>query len=459
MVYPSDLPLSATSVAVFEDGLSPEYDITWSFTYQLTNYDATDEFGFCMFLQDSSYSLSGGGVGLDLGYSGGTEYAPISAQGMQGGVLGIGIDSLGVFAANTEYSDSSLRDGLSSGLSANSITVRGTGLSGERYDFITTAAISAFDIKSNGPKTLRAGLGNYGRKLRVDYKAEADTFYTNILNVDIPKVKYFEGGTFRPGVTIIKPLTSNNTNGNVIITNFHVEGNTAATTTSSISSTPMVPFEPVYNSLGDTPQSPPLAEAPQRLPFLGIEPAIGCPDVYCGLSATGGFSDSGTIISKGHYPNTFLYSISAFIGDVQVQWASGSNPYRFIYEYDSETKIDTGFVGSRIFNYGGTSRQTFRTAYDNSNVMNQIPGSIEAPAPDGYPFVRDSLSASLSSFYKATDKSRLTVSVYAPLSTSDWVTLVGCPYYTLSCGNEDSYLCGLTRQHEALRKVVFPNIV
>ncbi len=102
MDYPTDLPLSAVAVQIFEEGMSPQYDITWSFTYELSNYTSGDEIGYCMFLQDASFPLSGGGVGPDLGFSGNTLLsAALSTQPLNKPVLGIGFDSLGVFASVT----------------------------------------------------------------------------------------------------------------------------------------------------------------------------------------------------------------------------------------------------------------------------------------------------------------------------------------------------------------------
>ena len=68
-------------------------------------------------------------------------------------------------------------------------------------------------------------------------------------------------------------------------------------------------------------------------------------------------------------------------------------------------------------------------------------------APDGYPYV-DSTLTTETTFYKDTDTSRALVEVFEPLSSSNWNITVGCPFYTLSCGVEDEYLCGLTQQHE-----------
>ena len=111
----SNLPLSATSVAIFEEGLSPEFDITWSFTYELSNSSPADELGFCMFLQDADFTFQGGGIGSDLGYSGGLEFVSNVNKALSGAVLGIGIDSLGIFALSSTYSNSQSRDGIGAG--------------------------------------------------------------------------------------------------------------------------------------------------------------------------------------------------------------------------------------------------------------------------------------------------------------------------------------------------------
>ena len=142
MDYPTDLPLSAVAVQIFEEGMSPQYDITWSFTYELSNYTSGDEIGYCMFLQDASFPLSGGGVGPDLGFSGNTLLsAALSSQPLNKPILGIGFDSLGVFASELIYTDGVTRTGRS--YEPNSITIRDKNL-----DIITTQAISAFELIS-----------------------------------------------------------------------------------------------------------------------------------------------------------------------------------------------------------------------------------------------------------------------------------------------------------------------
>ena len=266
MDYPTGLPLSAVSVAVFEEGMSPEYDITWSFSYELSNFTAGDEIGFCLFLQDALSTFDGGGVGPDLGYSGsfdnGTEGEPLS-----GAVLGVGFDSLGVFAAPIEdYGSGATRDGLSSIVIPNGVSVR----DGD-YSLLTTTAISAFDLITEGRKTVRARLGNYGRKLTVDYKLEGQEFFTRVLEQDVDLT--FDSSTrYRPGVSLVKPLTGEFTNGQIVVTGFHVEGNQNAIAEEEFTFTPLVPFTNNTAALGPVPQEPPTFEATPRLPFLGMEP-------------------------------------------------------------------------------------------------------------------------------------------------------------------------------------------
>ena len=452
------LPLSASSVAIFEDGLSPEFDITWSFTYELSNWGNADELGFCMFLQDANTPFSGGGVGIDLGYSGLTP--------MSGAVIGIGLDSLGSFALSSEYVTSSDRDGIGpSSRKLNSIAARGVDssrvLQNDRLDpykyLNINKTISAFNLTDSGVKTLRARLGNYGRKLQVDYKAQGDVFYTNLLKSDIAGPQINTNTRYRPGVTFCKPLTSGNVNGSIIVSNFHVEGKNKSITTSEVlTATEMLPSNVVSTSLGPAPAGAPIAEDPRPLPFLGIEPDIGCPNNYCGLSALA--TDDPTF-SNGVFPSTTLYGISAFIGDVDIRWNTPGLqfPIRFVYEYENKPVYDTGYVGSNRYDYGQSGRAAFITGLLSSYAIGlDLKLPLSAIADDGYPFVNSTNAAGVNSFYKDTDSSRVTLNVYLPLSSNNWEAFVGCPYYTLSCGTEDSYLCGLTQQHETLRKIVFP---
>lgn len=445
MDYPTDLPLSAASVQIFEEGMSPQYDITWSFTYEVNAYTPGDELGYCMFLQNANVPLSGGGVGPDLGFSGDPDItAPASSRPMTGPILGIGFDSLGVFASDLTYTTgaSAYRDGSS--YVPNSITIRD-----KDFNLVVTKALTAFDIVSSGKRTIRARLGNYGRTIFVDFKNNTDTFFTPLLTHEITGLEISTDTRYRPGISFVKPLTSSNTNGVIITTGFHVEGNQNNTTESEFEFTPLSAFDVDNVVVGPVPLNGPVIEDRPPLPFLGMEPNIGCPDGSCDIAITG------AVVDNGFYPNTILYQMSAFIGDVELQWNTPGNPYRFIFKYDNINRIDTGFVGGSEYNYNGNLRSTFINGISSSANHGSYP--ITELAPDGYPYVYDELSNSLSSFHKDTDSPRLEVEVYSPLSATDWEVSVGCPYYTLSCGTEDSWLCGLTQQHETLRKIVFTN--
>lgn len=442
MDYPTDLPLSAVSIAVFEEGMSPEYDITWSFSYELSNFTSGDEIGYCLFLQDASIDLDGGGVGPDLGFTGTYDLAS-DAEPMSGAVLGIGFDSLGAFGLPiTDYGSGDTRDGLSTVLT-NGVHVRnGDG------SIVSTQSVSAFDLITEGKKTVRARLGNYGRRLTVDYKEAGQEFFTRVLDQDV-NLTFTSSTRYRPGVTLVKPLTSANTNGQIIMTGLHVEGNQDAITAEEFTFTPLVPFTNNTAALGPVPQAAPVTEAKARLPFLGMEPDLGCIAGSCGLPISGGN------VNYSFYPNSFSYGMSAFIGDYDISWAVETTPHRILFYYDGNVVKDTGYLGHNSYNYGESLRSVFIEA-----MLSAAPHGTEPTislAPDGYPYVWDGL-AGTETLYKDTDTSRLQVSVYSPLSTSDWEVTVGCPYYTLSCGVEDEYLCGLTQQHETLRQIVFTNL-
>lgn len=440
MVYPTGLPADAAAIAVFEEGMSPEYDITWSFTYELSNAAPGDEIGFCMFLQDSLSALLGGGVGPDVGYTG-TDDLGLNAEPLQGKVVGVGFDTLGAFGLPIDdYGSGDTRDGLSA-VVPNGIHVRDA-----NGNIVSTESLSAFDLTSEGKKTVRARLGNYGRTLTVDYKKQGEEFYTPILKQDVA-ITFTSSTRYRPGVSFVKPITAASVTGDIVVDGFHVEGNQNDIEEEKLAFAPLVPFTIDASGTGPTPQGVPSRENKPILPFLGMEPHVGCPDGSCDIAVS---------TADGFYPSTFLYQMSAFIGDVEVDWSTTGDPYRFVITLDNETKLDTGFIGDAAFDHGGASRSTFITGILSSANHGSYPACTLAP--DGYPYVSSTLTTATSSFYKDTDTSRALVEVFEPLSTSNWGITVGCPYYTLSCGVEDEYLCGLTQRHETLRKIVFTNL-
>ena len=441
MLYPTGLPADAASVAVFDEGMSPEFDIVWSFTYELSNQVAGDEIGFCMFLQDADVDLEGGGVGPDLGFTGTYDLAS-KAEPLSGKVLGVGVDTLGAFGLPIDdYGSGDTRDGLSA------VVLNGAHVRDADGNIVSTESVAAYDLSEEGKRTVRARLGNYGRTLTLDYKKQGEEFFTEILSQEVSLT--FDSNTrYRPGVSFVKPISSSSVTGEMIVTGFHVEGSQEAATEGEFGFTPITPFTNNTDVLGPVPQGVPVSEDKPRLPFLGMEPHVGCADGSCGNAVSN---------AEGFYPSTFTYQISSFIGDVEVTYSSTGNPTLFIVKMDGADVINSGFIGSAIYNYGGSSRHTFIAGLTASSIFGEYPAVTLAA--DGYPVVTtpDYLTVN-TTFYKDTDTSRAYVEVFEPLSSTDWSITVGCPYYTLSCGMEDEYLCGLTQQHETLRKIVFTNI-
>ena len=293
------------------------YDITWSFNYELENQTDADSFGLCLFLQDASVDLEYGGRGINLGYSG-TPYGGetlTESVGLQGGVIGIGMDTNGLFGTESILVDGTVRTGTAiSDKIPNSISLRSDQASQYAYLDITKA-ITAFNINSSGTKTLRARLGNYGRTIYVDYRESSDYDYINIFEENV-SLTFTESTRYRPGVSFVKNLTGSSASYNVIIDNFHVEGKTQTPSSTSNTFTPLSTsiFTVDDTPLGDLPQPVPEKEEAGILPFLGMEPNIGIPDTFCGLSGTRATSDG------GYLPATILYSISATIGTVDIAW-------------------------------------------------------------------------------------------------------------------------------------------
>ena len=109
-------------------------------------------------MQDASVDLEYGGRGVNLGYSG-TPYEEeslVESVGLQGGVIGIGMDARGLFGTTFELAGGTVRDGTAiSDRIPNSISLRSDEASQYAYLNITKA-ITAFNIDSSGTKTFRS---------------------------------------------------------------------------------------------------------------------------------------------------------------------------------------------------------------------------------------------------------------------------------------------------------------
>ena len=260
MDYPQSLPATAASVNISDGEFSPLYDIVWSIKYEVLNWDTSDEYGLCFFLKDSSVGLEGGGRGIDLGYSGTPTLLPgySYAQGLSGGIIGVGIDTNGYFAAETTWPGGTTRTGLQDNeLLPNSITVRGG--QADNYSYLSThSTISAFDLLSYGVKTLRARLGNYGRTFFLDYRDPGDTDYVNILTKEVD-LNISPGDRFTPGVSFAKPL-ANASDLNIKVDTFHIEGKESDPDVSVEYPEPLEPLTCTTPYTGNTIADPPTTD-------------------------------------------------------------------------------------------------------------------------------------------------------------------------------------------------------
>jgi len=132
------------------------------------------------------------------------------------------------------------------------------------------------------------------------------------------------------------------------------------------------------------------------------------------------------------YPSTNTIVLGSGTGNVSLSFNALNVPDFFLVEYNS-TLYNSGWRGSPIYDYGGTSRASFKLALFGKTDPSQNPAfpttfpDIMLYPEDGYPRV---ISGSGSiSFTKSTNNpTTAIVKVYAPMSGTSW-------NYTLSCPN------------------------
>lgn len=210
------------------------YDVVWSFDYAISGNQNT-EAGFTVFLMTSSTRLSGGGSGIDLGYSGLSSFGLSSSirPGVSGAVLAVGFDTTGLFAASA-FSGGFIRDGIDyRNVKRNSITIREGapyfGYNYYSYNVSLSNLNTTFSIVESAAiyKTVRARLGNIGRTLYIDYRnnptEQFQPIFEQNVSLGLPLSAFVH-----VGVSFATPISSVSTNaiGNIFFKNFHVEGST-----------------------------------------------------------------------------------------------------------------------------------------------------------------------------------------------------------------------------------------
>lgn len=230
MQYPVMNSNSKAISLASKDSYSCLYDIVWSFDYAISGSPST-EAGFTVFLMTPGMSLSGGGVGIDLGYSGLSAFNVINTvkPGISGAIIAVGFDTTGLFAASA-YSGSFVRDGIDyRTVKKNSITIRegAPNFKYSNYNVSLSSLNNTFTIVESAAiyKTIRARLGNVGRTLYIDYRNNPTEQFQPILEKSV-SLNLPVSAFAHAGVSFATPISSFNNNaiGNIFIKNFHIEG-------------------------------------------------------------------------------------------------------------------------------------------------------------------------------------------------------------------------------------------
>lgn len=220
--------------------LNPNYDLVWSFKFLLSSSGVTsaNQGGFVTYLVSTSSSYTVGGSGLFLGY----DDTPLG--GITNAVLGIGFDTMGLFAVSginfrpfgVDYSVAK----------PNSLTIRG-GYSG--FNLLYNESLSSLNTNvtlltnTEDYQWLRFRLGNIGQTLYIDYRRNDNDSYSQMLELPVT-LTINESSFYSVGISYAYPLSStvfSETQSNTIfrIKNFQLEGSgvipeTFVFTTSSI---------------------------------------------------------------------------------------------------------------------------------------------------------------------------------------------------------------------------------
>jgi len=147
-------------------------------------------------------------------------------------------------------------------------------------------------------------------------------------------------------------------------------------------------------------------------------PVIACGDV---VNFTGGIG----------MPTTNEVFTDSTLGLVAFNWATGQVPDRFIVISQSVVVIDTGYQGGAIYDFGGGSRNTFKSwlvGLTDPITLTVYPDFINF-VDDGYPRVSGIITGT-EYWYKATTNTTVTVDVYGPSAGTNWAFQLFCPVAT-----------------------------
>jgi hypothetical protein len=227
MSFPSDvlLPVNAKYYSFKNDyKYNSNYDITWSFTYSVSNVDSKQQ-AVVTFLT----ALSSHVTDVIPGHYNNTKITEpsVTIQVLSGteiktlnpfNILTIAIDTTGYSALS-----STTRPGKHiSQVIPNSITIRDINNS-VRYN----ESLPVDFTINNSTNTLRFRYSNSDSKLTIDYRNQLTTDYTNLTSIQLPFRIYnpLNEDLLFTGVGFCSPLSSSDTStASMILHNFHSEG-------------------------------------------------------------------------------------------------------------------------------------------------------------------------------------------------------------------------------------------
>lgn len=211
---------------------NPNFDIVWSFKYLLSSTGVTSQHqgGFVTYVSTSSTSYSVGGSGFFLGYDNNP-----NTNGIVGSVLGIGFDTLGLFAVSGIGNRTS---GVNiTAAKPNSLTIR-SGFSG--FELLYNESLSALNTNmtlltnTDSYQWLRFRIGNVGQTLYIDHRINDNDSYAQVLELPIT-LPIQDSSFYKVGISSSFPITGTSfaASNNTIfrIKNFQIEGSTSTPTT------------------------------------------------------------------------------------------------------------------------------------------------------------------------------------------------------------------------------------
>lgn len=336
---------AAASIA-YAQAYNAYQDITWSLQYTLCG-DANAQGGFCAFLYDAP-DLTPGGIGKSLGFAPSQNYTGFSnVSGISGAIVGIGLDSLGLFAVSG--------NGMPTGIDAsqairNAITIR----TGTNFTFLTTFAATAFDStftvvqSSTALQQLRFRLTEASNMVEIaQWNGDAYDVWCNVpVSLNLPASAFC-----RAGFSFAAPLCGNVAAAKFGIANAHFEGSLQQPTQQIVEPSLQCKLPVVSNINVATPTSITIQPSIETLggAYAPIEPPAPLPDP-CDAQPTATVK-CGENISYVGERGTFYYYIDAgeATGEFTIAYDAYTIPDRFTLTWNNQVATSC-FVGDSSFN-------------------------------------------------------------------------------------------------------------